>query len=216
MTFVKIQLGDIVFDKVQKVDGKVSFINYQNNTAKVEVIVNQDKENCIRTTKLVESKLFNLVVIESKKSKKSNSPLKIKIKYFNRKSTRLEKIVKGDWIDLRAAETVHLKAGEFYKIYLGVAMELPYDYEAHVSPRGSTYKNYGTLQTNSVGVVDEVFKGDDDQWFVPVYATRDATIEFDDRICQFRIMKKMPKVEFETVEVLGNENRGSHGSTGIK
>jgi dUTP pyrophosphatase len=216
MTFVKIQLGDLVFDRVQKVDGKVSFINYQNNTAKVEVITNQNKETGERTTKLFESKLFNLSVIESNKPKKPKSPLKIKIKYFNEESTRLTKIVKGDWIDLRAAETVHLKAGEFKLIPLGVAMELPYDQEAHIAPRGSTFKNYGTLQTNSVGVVDEIYKGDDDQWFVPVYATRDAVIEFDDRICQFRIMKKMPKIEFEEVEVLENENRGSHGSTGIK
>ena len=216
MTFVKIQLGDIVFDREQKLDGKVSFINHQNNTAKVEVITNQDKTTGERTTKLIESKLFNLTVIQPKLAKKSKSPLKIKIKYFNEESTKLTKIVKGDWIDLRAAETVHLKAGEFYKVALGVAMELPFDYEAHVAPRGSTYKNYGTLQTNSVGVVDEIYKGDDDQWFVPVYATRDATIEFDDRICQFRIMKKMPKVEFEEVEFLGNDNRGSHGSTGIK
>lgn len=206
MTFIKINKGDTVYDRENKIVGKVASIDYTRNTATVDTLEDNSTYSC---------NLYSLTVVEGI-TEEDDEPLKIKIKYFNPKSTRLSKIVKGDWIDLRAGETVELKAGDFKLIPLGVAMELPNKYEAHVAPRGSTFKNYGTLETNSVGVVDESYKGDDDQWFMPVYATRDTVIEFDDRICQFRIMEKMPKVEFEEVDVLGNENRGSHGSTGIK
>lgn len=140
----------------------------------------------------------------------------VKIKYFKDDMTRLSKIEVGDWIDLRSAERIELKAGEFKLIPLGVAMELPKGYEGHVAPRGSTFKNYGLIETNAVGVVDETYKGDNDQWFMPVLATRDCVIEFNDRVCQFRIMKKMPKLKFKEVEHLGNKDRGSHGSTGVK
>ena len=142
--------------------------------------------------------------------------LKIKIKYLNDKIKHLEKIEKGDWIDLRAAETVELKKGEFKLINLGVAMELPKGYEAHVVPRSSTFKNWGIIETNSMGIIDESYKGDNDFWFFPAYAIRDTTIEKDDRICQFRIVKKMPKVKLINVEKLGNKDRGGHGSTGTK
>lgn len=143
--------------------------------------------------------------------------LKIKIKYFNKNLTPLSFIGgKSDWIDLRASETVHLKAGDFYKLSLGVAMELPEGYEAHIVPRGSTFKNFGIIQTNHMGVVDESYKGDNDCWFIPIYALRDTTIKENDRICQFRIVEKMPHVEFEEVEHLGNEDRDGFGSTGIE
>lgn len=140
----------------------------------------------------------------------------IKVKYFNGDSTRLIKTKVGDWIDLRAAETIDLKKGEFKLIPLGVAIELPEGYEAHISPRGSTFKNFGVIQTNSTGIVDSSYKGDTDQWFMPVYAMRDTKIEFDDRICQFRIMEVMPSVELLEVDRLDNSDRGGHGSTGVK
>lgn len=142
--------------------------------------------------------------------------MKIKIKYLNNSINRLEKIEKGDWIDLRSAEDVELKKGENKLIHLGVAMELPKGYEAHIVPRSSTFKKWGIIQTNHMGVVDNTYCGDEDWWFMSVYATRDAKIEKGDRICQFRIVEKMPPIEFETVEILGNENRGGYGSTGVK
>lgn len=142
--------------------------------------------------------------------------MKIRIKYLNDSIPHLEKTEIGDWIDLRSAEDVELKKGENKLIHLGVAMELPKGYEAHIVPRSSTFKKWGIIQTNHMGVVDNTYCGDDDWWFMSVYATRDVKIEKDDRICQFRIEKKMPKIKFETVEVLGNENRNGFGSTGIK
>ncbi|WP_099469948.1 dUTP diphosphatase [Konateibacter massiliensis] len=138
----------------------------------------------------------------------------IRIKYFTEEIEKVEKIAKGDWIDLRAAEKVQLKAGEFKLIPLGVAMELPKGYEAHIVPRSSTYKNFGVIQTNSMGVVDETYCGDNDQWYFPAYALRDTVIEVNDRICQFRIMEHQPDIEFNIVEALGNDDRGGIGSTG--
>lgn len=138
----------------------------------------------------------------------------IKIKYFTDKIDKLSKIEKGDWIDLRSAETVELKVGEFKLIPLGFAMQLPEGYEAHVVPRSSTFKNFGIVQTNHQGVIDNSYCGDNDQWFMPALAVRDTKINVNDRICQFRIMKKQPTINFEEVEVLGNNNRGGIGSTG--
>lgn len=140
----------------------------------------------------------------------------IKIKYFTDEIDKIQKIDKGDWIDLRAAETVELKAGEFKLIPLGVAMKLPEEYEAHLAPRSSTFKNWGIIQTNSIGVVDESYCGDNDQWLFPAYALRDTIINVNDRICQFRIMEKQPSIEFEEVEFLSDEDRGGFGSTGMK
>lgn len=139
----------------------------------------------------------------------------IKIKYFSEEIERLKYIEnKSDWIDLRAAKEVEMKAGEFRLIPLGIAMELPKGYEAHVVPRSSTFKNFGIIQTNSMGVIDETYCGDNDQWFMPALAMRDTCIHVNDRICQFRIMKHQPPVEFKAVDALGNEDRGGHGSTG--
>lgn len=139
----------------------------------------------------------------------------IKIKYFTEEIDKLTYIDgKSDWIDLRASETVELKAGEFKLIPLGVAMELPAGYEAHVVPRSSTFKNYGVLQVNSCGIIDGSYCGDEDMWRMPVYATRDTVIRKNDRICQFRIVENQPKIEFQQVASLKNENRGGFGSTG--
>lgn len=142
--------------------------------------------------------------------------MQIKIKYFNDNLEKIKKIEVGDWIDLRAADTIMLNKDEFSLIPLGVAMELPRGYEAHIVPRSSTFKKFGIMQTNHQGVVDESYCGDNDQWFFPAYALRDTKIELNDRICQFRIVEKMPKVEFVEVKNLGNKNRGGHGSTGTK
>ena len=155
--------------------------------------------------------LLSLVI---KKFIKGEKDLKIKVKYFHPDLKRIEKISVGNWIDLRAAADVKLKEGDFALIPLGVAMELPEGYEAHIVPRSSTFKNYGILQVNGVGIIDNSYKGDKDQWFMPVVAFRDTEIKFNDRICQFRIVSVMPDVEFVEVEHLGNENRGGHGSTG--
>ena len=126
----------------------------------------------------------------------------------------LEKLPQGDWIDLRAAETVEMKAGEFRLISLGVSMRLPAGYEAHVVPRSSTFKNWGVIQANSMGVIDESYCGDGDEWRFPALAMRDTRIQKGDRICQFRIMQKMPDITMETVEFLSAPDRGGIGSTG--
>lgn len=139
----------------------------------------------------------------------------IKIKYFTDQIDQLTYIDgKSDWIDLRAAKDITLKKGEFKLIPLGVAMELPKGYEAHVVPRSSTYKNFGVIQTNSMGIIDETYCGNEDQWYFPAFALRDTEIHVNDRICQFRIMEHQPQIQFDAVEELQNENRGGFGSTG--
>lgn len=138
----------------------------------------------------------------------------IKVKYFYNDLVRLEKIEKGDWIDLRSAVDVHIKKGDFLLIPLGVAMKLPNGYEAHVVPRSSTFKNFGIIQANSMGIIDNSYCGDDDQWYFPAIAMRDTKIKKNDRICQFRIIEKMKSVDFKEVDKLGYENRGGFGSTG--
>ena len=141
----------------------------------------------------------------------------IKIKYLNDDITRLEYIDgKSDWIDLRAAEEVELKAGEFKLIHLGVAMQLPEGYEAHIVPRSSTFKKWGIIQTNHCGIVDNSYCGPNDWWRMPVFALRDTKIEVNDRICQFRIQKNQPTVVFNEVEEMEANNRGGFGSTGTK
>ena len=139
----------------------------------------------------------------------------IQIKYFTDKIDKLTYIDgKSDWIDLRAAKEMELKAGQYAMIPLGVAMKLPEGYEAHIVPRSSTYKNYGLIQTNHMGVVDESYCGDNDQWHMPVYALRDTVVHVNDRICQFRIMEHQPKIVFEEMEAFDAPDRGGFGSTG--
>ncbi len=143
------------------------------------------------------------------------SNLKIKIKYFSKNIEKLRFIEgKSDWIDLRAAQDIELKKGEFALIPLGVAMQLPEGYEAHVVPRSSTFKNFGIIQTNSMGVIDETYCGDNDEWKMPVYAIRDTKIMLNDRICQFRIMKHQEEFDFIESDKLSEINRGGFGSTG--
>lgn len=139
--------------------------------------------------------------------------MEIKVRYHT-DIDPLEKTEKGDWIDLRAAEDVELKAGEFKIISLGVSMKLPDGYEANIVPRSSTFKHWGILQTNSMGVIDNSYSGDNDIWGFPAYATRDVLIEKNSRICQFRIQKKMENVTLTTVNKLEGADRGGFGSSG--
>ena len=156
---------------------------------------------------------LTLMLLELKDRRESNME-KIQIKYFDNEIDKVEKISKGDLIDLRSAETVHLKKGEFHLIPLGVGMILPSGYKANVYPRSSTYKNFGIILANSVGQIDASFCGDNDQWMFPAIALRDTTINKNDRICQFEIQRIQPEIEFEEVEHLDEVSRGGIGSTG--
>ena len=143
----------------------------------------------------------------------------IKVKYFENHEgltvEPLKKIDKGDWIDLRANETISLRKGDFRLIPLGVGMKLPEGYEAHIVPRSSTFKNWGILQTNSTGIIDNSYSGNNDQWLMSVFATRDTIIQRNDRICQFRVVEKQPMIGFDTVDILDDVDRGGFGSSGV-
>ena len=177
----------------------MEYESYAETLAEVEKLINQ----------------MNMEELKQLKEKIKMSTQEIKIKYFTEEIDKLEYIGgKSDWIDLRAAETVEMKAGEFKLIPLGIAMKLPEGYEAHVVPRSSTFKSFGIIQTNSQGVIDESYCGNDDQWRFPAYALRDTTITVNDRICQFRIVEHQPTITFNEVDKLDGENRGGWGSTG--
>lgn len=152
----------------------------------------------------------------------------IRIKYFD-KATKLKKITKGNWIDVYANKDIFVKCGERAMVPLGFALELPEGWEGHLAPRSSTFKTWGIIQTNSVGVVDDTYIGDNDQWHMPVYCLQGKDLESEngeeikgtwirkgDKIGQFRIMEVMPEIEFEEVESFGNEDRGGFGTTGTK
>ena len=141
--------------------------------------------------------------------------MEIEIRYLSDRIEPLRYIDgKSDWIDLRAAEDLEMKAGEFRLIPLGIAVRLPEGYEAYVVARSSLYRNYGIIQANSFGIVDESYCGDNDEWFFPALAMRDTVIHANDRICQFRIMKHQPPVEFVVREHLSETDRGGFGTTG--
>lgn len=142
---------------------------------------------------------------------------KIKIKYFSKDIDKLLFVGgrdKSDWIDLRSAEDIELKKGEFHLIPLGIGMKLPKGYEANIVPRSSTYKNFKILQTNCFAVIDNSYSGNEDQWMMPVVAMEDTVIHKNDRICQFRINKIQPTIKLEEVENLDDTSRGGIGSTG--
>lgn len=146
---------------------------------------------------------------------KINNNLSIDIMYHNSDLIPINLLEKGDWIDLRAAKEYKLFSGGFYLIDLGISIKLPEGYEAHIAPRSSTFKNWGIIQTNGIGIIDNSYCGENDIWMMPVLATRSADIHVNDRICQFRIIKKMPNnITINTVEHLDTENRGGFGSTG--
>ena len=138
----------------------------------------------------------------------------ISVLYHDSELERLEKISKGDWIDLRSAEDVVMKAREFRLISLGISVQLPKGYEAHIVPRSSTFKNFGVIQTNHYGIIDESYCGENDIWKFPAYALRDTEIHKNDRICQFRLFEHMPTIEINEVDHLDGEDRGGFGSTG--
>lgn len=140
----------------------------------------------------------------------------IKIKYHDPDLQPIQPTPGGDWLDLRAAEDVHLRAGEFRLISLGVSMKLPDGYEAHIVPRSSTYKTWGIIQANHMGVVDNSYSGTNDVWKFPAIALVETDIHKNDRICQFRIVKKQDEVQFNIVDELDETDRGGFGSTGTK
>lgn len=139
----------------------------------------------------------------------------IKILYHSDEIEKLRYIDgKSDWIDLRSAGEYTLKQFDFALINLGVSIKLPEGYEMIIAPRSSTYKNYGIIQTNSIGVIDESYSSNSDVLMMPALALRDTVIHVNDRVCQFRIVKHQPAIEFEIVEDLGDNVRGGIGSTG--
>ncbi len=140
--------------------------------------------------------------------------LEIKIKYVTDiKPIEVSKV--GDWIDLRSAKDMDLEPLDFAYIPLGVCMQIPKGYTAIIAPRSSTFKKWGIIQTNSIGVIDESYCGDNDEWCLPVFALRRTHIHKNDRICQFRLIKKTEQVDFIRVKTLGNADRGGLGSTGV-
>lgn len=167
---------------------------------------------------IVENIPTNLRIVQEKIGDNIKTVDCIKIKYKYDDLIPLYKVGgnKSNWIDLRAAETVELKKGQYALIDLGIAMQLPTGYEALMAPRSSTFKNYGILQTNSIAVIDNSYCGDEDYWKYPVLATRDTIIHKNDRICQFRILKNQPAISFLDVDKLDNPNREGLGSTGVK
>ncbi len=190
--------------------------NYREELEKLAEKINSDPE--IKNLFLsghgnTEEELIE--AIKTLKESQKNMPV-IEIKYFSDKIDKLGFIggAKSNWIDLRAAEDMIIKKGEFKLIPLGVAMKLPDGYEAHIAPRSSTFKKFGIIQTNSIGIIDNSYCGDNDQWLMPVYAVRDTEIHINDRICQFRIMECQPKVRFHEKDHLEGEDRGGFGSTG--
>lgn len=140
----------------------------------------------------------------------------INIKYFVEGLTPIEQKEGGDWIDLRAAEDIQLEAGEFKLIPLGIGMKLPEGFGAYVVPRSSTYKNFKIISANHVGIIDNAYCGNEDQWYFPAIALQDTIIHKNDRICQFRIVEIQPKVQFNVVSELEDKSRGGFGSTGVQ
>lgn len=143
--------------------------------------------------------------------------IKLQIKYHSKVIDKLcQAVGVGDWIDLRSAEDITLTAGSSHLVNLGISIALPKGYEAIIVPRSSTFKNYGLLQTNSIGIIDESYSGENDIWMLPVFATRDTHISINDRICQFRVFKHQPVIDFIEVENMVSLDRGGFGSTGIQ
>ena len=164
--------------------------------------------------------------------KGEDEKMKMRIKYFDG-ATKMGKIAKGNWIDVYSNADIFVPVGERAMIPLGFALELPQGWEGHLAPRSSTFKSWGIIQTNHVGVVDDTYIGDNDQWHMPVYCLtanckvneneiptvdgrQGVWIRKGDKIGQFRIMEVMPEIEFDEVESFGNADRGGFGTTGVK
>ena len=134
---------------------------------------------------------------------------------YNEGMPELKKFSLGDWVDLYTEEEVVLKKGDFKIVSLGVVIMLPDGYEALLVPRSSTFKNFGVIQTNSIGIIDESYSGEGDIWGLPVYATRDVVIPKHSRICQFRIIQHQPTLNFIKTDLVSCKSRGGFGSTGV-
>lgn len=193
---------------------------YELERQQIRVVVNQMDtaigELCETDPDFAQELAVRLKKIGDKYSSpiSAEETLKIKVKYFDREIQELQKISVGDWVDLRSAERVELRAGQYHLIPLGVGMILPDGYEAHVLPRSSTPSKFGVIMANSMGVIDNSYSGDADEWKFPAVAIRDTIIEKGDRIAQFRLVKNQPGIEFETVAHLNEISRGGIGSTG--
>lgn len=151
--------------------------------------------------------------------------MNIYIKRHNPKLIMPEQIPGSDYIDLRAAEDIWIPEDEFAIIDLGVSMDLPEGYEAHVVPRSSLFKNYGLIQTNHCSIIDNSYCGNEDRWKYPVFCLqgrdfvdgrKGTLVHLNDRICQFRIVENQPKIIFREVENLVGATRGGFGSTGVQ
>lgn len=140
----------------------------------------------------------------------------IKVCYVDKEMPKIEKINVGDWIDLRSRVELDYKAGDYLQIPLGIIIQLPNGYEAIEAPRSSTFKKYGIIMCNSIGIIDNSYCGPGDEWNFLGYALKDGHIDKYDRICQFRILKSMPYTEIIEIEEPEGESRGGIGSTGVK
>ena len=180
---------------------------------KVEMDCTDYKGNLILHVKDKHDMVWEVCPLHVELSESRNA-LEIKIKFHDDELIKPEKISKGDLIDLRAAEDVEMKAGDFKLISLGVSMKLPEGWKAQMYPRSSTFKNFGIIQANSVGQIDNSYSGTNDIWKFPAIALRDTVIHKNDRICQFEIVPIQPPIRFTEVQVLDDEDRGGIGSTG--
>jgi len=208
------KLEDKIFIHTIKQDGIVESINRESESV-VAKITNQKTRKLERIDVMIK----NISPYREKKIESDQlhtKPLQIKVKYFDKEIDKLQKVGIGDWLDLRSAETVKLKQGEYKLIPLGIGIKLPYGYEANIVPRSSTFKNFGVLQTNSYGVVDNSYSGNSDQYHFPALAMRDTVINKNDRICQMRINRVMPDLNVVEVEFLDEVSRGGIGSTGVR
>jgi dUTP pyrophosphatase len=222
------KISEFVWIKALKKKGKVVSLDIPNLQASISYFVGKDELETrvmsfmdidklkVDEVKSALKKAPSELVVNVRANLLPQKPLTILVKYFDKTITPIEKIDIGDWIDLRSAADIEIKKGERVLIPLGVAMSLPYGYEAHMLPRSSTAKNFGIIMANSQGIVDESYRGNEDQWFFNAIAIRDTVIPKNERICQFRIEKKMPKINIVTVDELKAPNRGGHGSTGTK
>lgn len=205
------KVDEIIWIKGEKCTAKIISLDIPN----YEVSILRSKATEPATLKLWDITKYHKTIA----TRSTVKPLKIKVKYLTDVDNvflPLKKVGVGDWIDLRSAEDIRMKTGERGLIPLGVAMKLPEGYEAFIAPRSSTFKNFHILQPNSPGVVDNSYSGNTDQWYMSVYATEDVSINRGERVCQFRLIRSMPTVEFDVVNNLDENARGGFGSTGTK
>lgn len=222
-------VGDIIIlTKNSEILGNVGIVmkKYRGAKAKITEMDYDDKDGLFYLIRIentntffwISKKCIDEIETSKKITSKELSKQKIYIKYHNPELIYLQKIGgdKSDWIDLRAAEEVTLKKGEIRRISLGISMQLPENYEAHVLPRSSTPEKFGIIMAHSQGIIDNSYCGDNDIWSFLALAIRDTTICVNDRIAQFRIYQKQPDISFVPVCNLGNPDRGGFGSTGTK